>query len=267
MLNARKGSTPLSYQIQPGAQYLYDYVTRRAVRYVETVVPTIRDGAKTDQTIPADRYYAHFGMMLSAGDCPFWLGTSSIGSNTTFNQWDATAKHFYMRFAAATAAAFGINATPKVIYPSGPFGQSTSFAPKNAEVSAVRLQFRARFNTNADYGTKGYGASSGNSSTVVFSDTANHFIQVTRNSGNWELGTGDGTTISQSASSGGADSSFHNFLVIWDGTDVKLYVDGSLVITKTTNLPTQPLAACGDINSATNTADIVDYLVDWELAA
>lgn len=262
MLNARKGSTPLSYQIQPGAQYLYDYVTRRAVRYVETVVPTLKDGTTVDIAIPADRFYANLGAAASNSHIPAWMGSTS--GSATFAQWDATRKQQYMRLANAGGSQLGGVAIPAVIHPGGPFGASTSYAPKNADVAGVRLRFTARFNANADYTTKGIGGNNGSASE--FSTATNHFIQVLRNSGNWELGSCDGSTISQSASSGGADGSFHEFLVRWVTGEVRLYVDEVLMITKTTNLPTRPLSFVGNTADATNTIDIVDCLIDWELA-
>ena len=263
MLNTRKGSTPLSYAIQPGAQYLYDHVARRVIRYVETVVPTINPGdAQAAPYIPADRYYANIGAMQSGSNLPSW--TSAV-SNVSFLNWDTTARQFYARLSSAAAlGSIGANQNARVIYPSGVFGEAASYAPKNASVAAVLIKFKARFNANADYGVYGVGGvSQGNR----FDTATDHFIQVTRNAGNWELGSCDGSTISQSASSAGADGGWHEFVVRWElGVDLKLYVDEVLVITKTANLPAQPLQMVIYAENATNTIDIVDYLVEWELA-
>lgn len=263
MLNTRKGSTPLSYAIQPGAQYLYDHVTRRAIRYVETIVPTINPGdARASPYIPADRYYANLGPMQSESNMPSW--TSAV-SNVSFLNWDASARQFYARLSsAASPGSIGATQNARVIYPSGVFGESTSYAPKNTAVAAVLVKFKARFNANADYGVYGVG---GVSQSNRFDTSTDHFFQVTRNLGNWELGSCDGSTISQLASSGGADGSFHEFTVRWElGVDLKLYVDGVLVITKTTNLPLQPLQMIVYSENNTNTIDIVDYLIEWEAA-
>lgn len=257
MLGARKGSTPLSYNLQPNAQYLFDPVTRRSVRYVETIVPTLAFAAQRNYGIPADRYYANLGVATGSASLPEW-GQATSGT-INYQNWDSSGKRWYLQLDAAGVWAGA--GQIRFIFPTGPFGESTTHAPKNASVAAVWIKFRARFPTNADYTAYGVGASS---STTLGSVGTPHLIQVGRNVGSWELGTCDGSTISQS-SGGSADGNFHDFWIRWeDGVDVKLYVDEVLTITKTTNLPTEPLGVVG-INNADN-IDIVDYLVEWELA-
>lgn len=252
-----------SPNLQPQSMSSYDPLTRRNTILVATIVPTLKDGESNDLLIPADRYYVHLGSaQASTGNHPRWLGGSL--SNATLAQWDATQKQQYMRISSVgTPANFGASTSPAFVYPTGPFGVASSFAPKNVSSSAVWGRFTARFNANADYGaTGGIGANNGSSSE--FSTATNHFIQVTRNSGNWELGTCDGSTISQTASSGGGDGSFHEFAWRWVSGEVTLYVDSALVVTKTTNIPTRPLFVMGVAADNTNTIDIVDYLVEWE---
>ncbi len=261
MLGARKGSTPLSYNLQPNAQYLFDPVTRRSVRYVETIVPTLKDGTAVDLAIPADRFYANLGAAPASAYLPAWLGSTS--SSATFQQWDSSGKKQYMRLANAGGSQLGSVSVPAFIYPLGPLGTATSYAPKNASVAAVRIKFTARFNANADYTT--YGLGGDNADAADFATSTDHFIQVLRNSGSWELGSCDGSTISQS-SGGTANGSFHEFVVRWSATDLTLYVDDVLTVTKTTNLPTKPLCFVANAQNGTNTVDIVDVLIDWELA-
>lgn len=267
MLGARKGSTPLSYNLQPNAQYLFDPVTRRSVRYVETVVPTLNLAeARRGALFPSDRYHANIGAANSSSDLPVWLQT--VISSISYQNFDTSEKQFYTRIGSAGAGTIYDNSTP-FIYPAGVFGAATPHAPKNASVAAAWIKLRARFNANADYATYGLGGLSlgGSLSGGAFNDSTAHFLQLARNAGSWEIGTCDGSTISQS-SGGSADGSFHDFWIRWEaGVDVKLYVDQVLTITKTTNLPARPLCpVAGDAVNATNNIDIVDYLVEWELS-
>lgn len=260
MLGARKGSTPLSYNLQPTAQYVYDPVARRAVRYVETIVPTLKDGSDIDTPVPADRLYCNLGAVAGSTTLPAWLGSST--SNATLRQWDSSSRKQYMRLSSAAAEAFvGNNGVARYLYPTGPFGEASSFAPKNVAVTRARMHWTARYNANADYGVYGIGAGT----TIGFSDSAAHFIQITRNGSSWELGSCDGATISQS-SGGTADGSWHEFRAEWSLTALELYVDDVLTITKATNMPTQPLLIAARAQDNTNTIDLADVLVDWEVA-
>lgn len=253
----------VSQGVQPQSLASYDPLTRRNTILVANIVPTINSGESgVSSYIPSDRYYAQLGAMSAASASPVWFSASS--SNVTYQIWDASRKAFYSRLSNAAGIAWmGQGVGAKVLFPSGPFGKATGYAPKNASPSAVWIRFTARFNANADYGDLG-GIGAINS-TNRFNAATDHFIQVLRNAGTWELGTCDGTTISQDAG-GTADGGFHEFGVLWkDGGDIRLYVDGVLTITKTTNLPSQPLAATIHSENNTNTIDIVDYLVEWEL--
>ncbi|MGE3075476.1 MAG: hypothetical protein AB7N24_17305 [Dehalococcoidia bacterium] len=268
MLNTRKGSTPLSYAIQPGAQYLYDAVTRRAVRYVETIVPTVSlADSVTLNYMPADRYYAQIGAQSTSSGLPSWIG--GIVGSPTFRNYDTGLKRYYLdSVGAATLPLNGSNGTP-ILWPTGPYGEAASYTPKNATSAAVWYKFTAKFSANADYDTYGCGAVSlgATFSSGAFASASAHFFQVLRNAGNWELGSCDGSTISQSASSGGADGNFHEFWVRWSASDLKLYVDGVLVITKSTNLPNRPLCAVGfDAHDSTNRIMLADVAIEWELA-
>lgn len=230
---------------------------------VREIVPTLNSGASPQQTyIPSDRYYALIGPVTAAGDLPtLFAGLSSV----TLTQWDTTAKKFYARLTGAGDCYIGPTGKYNVIYPAGPFGTATSYAPKNSDSTTVSVKFTARFNANADYTVYGIGAHDDAATNSSFDDSATPFFQVLRNAGNWELGSCDGSTISQS-SAAGADGSLHEFEVKWNATTLRLYVDDSLVITKTTNMPIVPLRPQVWSNGSTNTIDIVDYLISWEVA-
>ena len=247
----------LSPVLQPQSIAAYDPVTRRNTILVATIVPTLSQGdSATSAFFLADRYYCPIGAVSSTSALPTWLYTG--GSNISFQNWDATRKQFYARLASVNAAGT-ITSNVAMAHPLGVFGLAPGYAPKNAAVGACWLKFTARFNTSADYTTYGVG---------LFDSggfTNDPFIQVTRNTGDWELSTRDSSTASTS-SDASADGDFHEFGVRWSESDVKLYVDGTLIITKTTNLPTVPLQPCIQAENNTNTIDVVDYLIEWELA-
>lgn len=250
----------LSPVLQPQSIAAYDPVTRRNTILVATIVPTLAeaDSLKSSYFL-ADRYYSPVGALASTSAVPDWLGTSA--SNITFQQWDATAKQFYARFSSSGVASGSISSGAKVAHPLGVFGAAPSHAPKNAAVAACWLKFTARWNVNTDYTSYGVGLSSDGTFTV------NHVLQVTRNAGSWELTTRDGSGGSLTSSTGGTgDGSLHEFWVRWSESDVKLYVDGTLTITKSTNRPTQPLWPLILAQNSTDTIDVVDYLIEWELA-
>lgn len=244
-----------SPNLQPQSLASYDPKTRRNTILIAEIVPTIHVNGTRALGIPADRYYAAIGALAGVAQLPEWMAGNS--GTITFGNWDATDKRQYAQL-DATAQLGSPASFPKFIYPTGPYGETTAHAPKNAGAVAVTITFRARFPTSADYTTLGIGAST----SSVFTTATDHFIQVLRNTGSWELGTADGAAISQS-SGGSADGSFHDFKVRWVAGEMTLYVDDVLTITKTTNLPTQPLGVLAT-NNADN-IDLIDYLVEWEL--
>lgn len=246
---------------------LYDQPTRRAALSIENTVPTLQL-ADTNKglMLPADRYYAHLGMIDNVGagasdTMPPWLGTVSGTGSVTLQSWDATELALYMTVNDhASSPGYIISAVP-FAYPTGWGGEASTFAPKNGEVTTFQHHFRARFNSNNDYTTYGIGWMSGG--TANFGTSTDHFIQVLRNTGNWEVGTCDGATISQSSAAGG-DGNWHEFKLEWDADAVRLYVDDTLVITKTTNRPTKPLKfLCTASTGVGYDFDIVDMLARW----
>ena len=250
----------VSQGVQPQSLASYDPKTRRNTILIAEIVPTVHEGSgQTTNYAPADRYYANIGPMMAASNLlSWWSGTL----NLTFQNWDATERQFYARMSTDVSAPghIGGGQNPWIIYPLGAFGAATSYAPKNASVAAVFMRFKARFNAAADYTVYGVGGSNLNTKF-----DSGHFFQVTRNAGNWELGSSDGSTISQTASAGGADGSFHEFSVRWElGVSLQLYVDGILTVTKTTDLPARPLAPIVYAENSTTTVDFIDLLVEWE---
>lgn len=249
-----------SQQNQPQSLSSYDPLTRRNVILTYQIVPNLRDGTAVDLAIPADRFYANLGAAPSNSYLPAWLGSTS--SSATFQQWDSSQKVQYMRLANAGGSQLGSVIVPAFIYPLGPFGRNSSFTPKNTSAVRVRIQFTARFNANADYGTRGIGGN--NADAADFATSTDHFIQLTRNTGNFELGTCDGSTISQDTSAA-ADGGWHEHDIKWSATEIVHEVDGAAGVTKTTNLPTKPLCFVANAQDATNTVDISEILITWEV--
>lgn len=257
-----------SPNLQPQSLSSYDPKTRRNTILIAEIVPTIDltpgSGGTRPAFLPSDRYYTALGVPSSTGGFPPWFGTG-LGSPTLQN-YDSTEKFYYLDTNTGCTFPSASSAVLAYMWHAGWFGESSSFAPKNSGTSAVHLKFRAAFTQNADYTTYGVGAVSLAASFVggAFASSAAHFIQVTRNAGSWELGTCDGATISQ-ASGGTADSSAHEFWVKWEASAVYLYVDGALTITKTTNLPGQPIGPVFDFDG-TNKARMYEHLIEWEAA-
>ena len=247
-LGGLRGSTPLPSPLVPAAWASYDPITRRTVRFIEDIVPSVHMAPATDGAgLPADRFYCQLGLPISSAGYPFWCVATG-----THQQW--ASPNAYLRNGAPGAA-------PKIVYYLGFGGESPDHAPKNySGIVTVILQFRARFVDNTDYTVIGVGASSATSS--FFATATDHFIQVTRNGAAWELGTCDGSTISQS-SGGTADGGFHDFKIAWASGSIVLSVDGTSTITKSTNLPAEPLQVAFNFDAGKG-VDIVDYLVRWE---
>lgn len=264
----RPRATIINPAVQPASQYLYDPITRRAVRYVETIVPTVAPGSggntsTSGQGIPADRYYCDFGCLRTATTLPAeWAGTIGLSGGGSGNNWDSTIKR---RYVILSASGDQIGNGPHIFWPTGFAGEATTYAPKNATVTSLWLKVTAKFPTNADYTTGGIGlALTGNSGSVFNTAGSQQGIQMTRNAGSWELGSSDGTTVSQS-SGGSADGNWHEFWLKWTESDMTMYVDGTSTITKSTNMPSQTLAFAALADTAGgNDIWISDALIYWE---
>jgi len=219
------------------------------VRFIETIVPAL----SSDDDVPADRYYFGIGVGMS----PEWIATMV---NIVTQNWDATEKRPYAIVRNGTADSYAYS-SQAVAWPTGVHGAATPHAPKNGEVTKCILAFTAQFPDNVDYATEGIGLISRTAVAIKFDTSSDHFIQVLRNAGNWELGTCDGSTISQS-SAAGADGGWHDFRVEWEQSEVGLYVDGDLVITKATNLPDRALFFLVSTDN-TNDLNLVDVELEW----
>jgi hypothetical protein len=229
---------------------------------IEEMVPVIcQEGGSA--LIPADIFYMPLGAHTTAIGTPpaAWCPYPTTATYDAA-QWDATDKRFYVRFSNTVGATGDFGAT-RIVYPEGIAGKATTYNPKQKDVNTVYIKFRGAFGDNADYTDSGVGATSESSTAANMFTAGRHFIQVLRNAGNWELGTGDGTNASQTTG-GTADASLHYFTIRWTLAEVRLLVDDAVVVTKTTNLPTEPLALSLRSASDSYTIDLVDFYVGWE---
>ena len=242
-----------SYDVAGSDQIVsLDSTTTSTINTMAGVVPTLQLGDSVVSTqYVADRYYAYVGSFSSTTAVPQWLNTSGSG---TYQQWDTTAKAFYVNGTEFFGGA------QSLAYPLGVAGAARTHSPKNTVVTTFILEFGARFPQNSNYAGKGIGLSTETTSGDFSSASRN--IQVARNVANWELSTSDATTRTTTAVAG-ADGSFHDFKVVWSATDVKLYVDGVLVITKTTNLPDRPLKVFTNQSPGLLDTDIIDLMMRW----
>lgn len=259
-----------SPNLQPQSLSSYDPKTRRNTILIAEIVPTINLAPSVSYPVsvfvPSDRYYSNLGLPNSTSYFPIWYSTG-LGSPVCQN-YDGTNKAYYLD--SNTGCCFppgGVNIIP-MMWPTGVFGPS-GIAPKNSNTSAVWIKYRAAFSANSDYTIHGVGAAGTDGAFIgsaAFYDGGPifNFIQVTRNAGVWELGSCDGTTVSQQ-SGGTADGNLHTFAVKWSPTSLELYVDDVLTITKTTNLPIRPLGPAFSFPNGL-VGRIYDSLVEWEVA-
>jgi hypothetical protein len=252
-LGGLRGSTPMPSPLVPQAYASYDPVTRRKVRFIETIVPALSLADSTmGSFILADRYYCKLGALSSAAAIPQWL--AGVTGSGTFQQWSSP--NLYME----GGELFG--STPLLAWYDGPMGQAPDHSPKNSSVSMFILEFRAAFPDAADYTVRGIGVST--ITTSADFAAAQHCIFVSKDATpDWVLGSADGSTLSEEVG-GTADTAMHDFKVVWTSADIKLYVDGTLTVTKTTNRPTQPMRIHTRGTAGTHDLRIVDINMRWE---
>jgi hypothetical protein len=126
----------------------------------------------------------------------------------------------------------------------------------------LEIRFRLLSRANGKQSYHGFLIESGLPSTVV-----DQKCLVFENNGNFKLKTSDGSsegTDLDSATTG--DTSLHKHKIVWQTTSVEYFIDGVSKGTKTTNLPTKPLAICMDMFNATGgTADVRSSTDYWHL--
>lgn len=195
-----------------------------------------------------DGAFCRFG---DSGGVPSYMFASVSGPSSAL---DAT-EGVYHDFEGGDDATGGSS----FIHYEGPFGKAPStrvVQEEWANVSTVSLKWRGAFPDNSDYETRGVGFG------ADFATTNAHHAWFGRNSGNWQLGTGDGSTTTESTG-GTADGNWHDFEIQWDANQVRAYVDGSLVITKTTNRPSGRHALRIDAISGSLNIFVSTMTVTW----
>lgn len=272
LLNQAKGAT----QAPGGGQYSYvngDAVVKAQVHFLSKVAPVLfpNDGGTGPLvTNPADAFYFDIGR--DTGSSLVWAGMAS-GGGMAVQQWDSTAEQFYCRLGATSSSSVGTSTAGtsqggRIIYPRGLGGLATDSAPKPVgSPTKVILSGKWRFTQNADYNTDGVGAATVATGTGFNGTGAGGSFNICPDgAGHWKLYTNDGTTRSSSTGGTSDTTTLHEFQIIWtlEGTPtITLYVDDVATITKTTNLPTQPLSVYAQ-SVGTNKIDMVDISVRWE---
>lgn len=218
----------------------------------------------------------------NASGAPYTPTTAS-----TTAVYDTTLRRFYL--ANSTGAISGMRMQIEGGHPSGPLGgdrpdfdldggQAGSLPPLGIntlvmEVSATFTASRASSSTSNGIGLSGIGSFA----TAAFVATEPFIAFYRRTTGGWTLKTSDATTISEtSESSDTDDSNNHIFRIEWqDGATpaARLYVDGTLKVTKTTNLPALTAATgidCmiseADTGSASDTIRTYAMIQYWKVS-
>lgn len=172
-------------------------------------------------------YTSLLGAVAATTSVPTWIGG---GVGATFQTWSSP--QFYV-----AGGDFGSTATPLLVWYGGPMGTAPDFILKNNRVAKVVYEVRAAFPDNADYGAGGIGCS--DAGTGDFASTM-HCFYVSRDTGDWVLASADASTLSETKLAG-ADGDFHNFRMEWESGKLVLFIDDVKAITKTTNLPAEPM--------------------------
>ena len=229
-----------------------DTFLRSQVTEVLTLVPSVSlaDSA-TGGFYVADRYYCKLGALSGSTVVPTWVGTIGAG---TYQVWSSP--NFYVH-----STEFISSTSPLLAWYTGPMGEAPDHAPKNTGFTSFILEFRAALADAADYTVNGIGVSTATGS-ADFAATQ-HAIFVSKDLTNWVLGSADGTTLSEGVG-GTADTAMHDFKVVWTSADIKLYVDGVLTVTKTTNRPTQPMRIHTRQIAGTHDLHLVDIQLRWD---
>ena len=255
-LESQRVRVPLNFNLAPKSSTNWDPIARHRGQQVhDRFAPWFwRTYVGDGYDIPHDFVYVLIAQTVDSGDSD---GAALTDNNSGTTTWDATEEQFYETFNGASDS-WGNPSGARILYPTGWYGKSATYNPKHAAKTKCVIRYKARFPTNADYTTDGVGACN----TTTFA-AANHCIQVTRNSGNWEVSSADSSTYSTSAAAG-ADGAWHVHKIEWDANEIRLYVDDTLTITKTTNRPAQPIGPLVVGKTEVGDVDVVDFEVHWE---
>ena len=128
--------------------------------------------------------------------------------------------------------------------------------------ATLEIRFRLLSRASGKQSYHGFLMEGGLPTTVVDQKCLVH-----ENNGNFKLKTSDGSSEGTDLDSGTAgDTSLHKHRIVWQTTSVEYFIDGVSKGTKTTNLPTRPLAICMDMYNGTGGATDVRSFTDyWHL--
>jgi len=167
-------------------------------------------------------------------------------SNSPTYTWDASAEHWFADNTSGQNSYVRLDLSANFVDVRGVGGKSPawhnpgSLLVQPATDDTIVVEFHAHWSTafaSIDL-TRGMGV--GNA-TLAGSNPWNavyQFAMFYRKTGSgWTLCTSDGSIQEQSEGSDTSDGAEHVFRIEYDGTNVRLYVDGTLKITNSTNVP------------------------------
>ena len=238
---------------------LSDYNTTRLIKGLLSSVNTISTTLDLTryswrerlETIAATTYTWHGATADSTAGPLAFHGSASINSNAEWtNTWDSTRTAWYLANATGVACTITDNSGAIATFlPYGPYYTIPAFDMDGGAITlppttmdCLVLEVYATFTAAQALDTR-RGIGFMEAATTQIMAAASHHIAIDRRSGGsgWVLNTSDGTTATETAeASDTSDSTPHIFRIEWHAKatpEARLYVDGTLKVTKTTNLP------------------------------
>jgi len=184
-------------------------------------------------------YKQHFIEWFSGKQLPsYWTTRNHVGT-ATFRMSDSVDGGFEIVTSTTSNSAHSIDFNSKRQYDHVNSVAIAVISISALTISQVRAGLTNTTGLNLDYAYSGFRASS---------------------SANFSINTADGSTTSVTAGSIVADTNFHSLKTECGSANIKMYVDGVLDVTKTTNRPTakmQPVfIATNDSGTSSRTARI-----------
>jgi hypothetical protein len=136
----------------------------------------------------------------------------------------------YVRLASSFSTSFTISGQLP--------GSSNQIIYRYNDAKDIKIKFRARFEDTSD--RKGYGLCiTAADIHTAHTDTTNGLIRFILNGSTLYAHNANGTATSTDVSAGITVTNWNTYEIVFNpGTDIKYYINGNLVATHTTNLPT-----------------------------
>lgn len=253
-------------------------------------MPIVRDGTSPFHTGVAGGVFYAGWFLSNSGTQPIHnLGTYSQASSSTV--FDTTNERNYRRNTTGAqgyenlVAAIGV--APNLLHPSGPLGARPAY-DLNAgaadmlpptTLDCMVVEWEATFiAASAAADNNGIGISSAAFSGNAFASATRSIGFYRKTGSGWTVKSADGTTASATSEAADtSDNAKHVFRLEWHNKatdEARLYVDGVLKVTKTTNLPatnttTLPsnIGWCKPSGAATDDLRVYGFVTYWKDAA